>query len=52
MRQKKLLNQLYRACVAHDNEKIAELRQKEFRKILKRKLQGRPFTTRWTVVAV
>jgi hypothetical protein len=52
MRQKKLLNQLYRACVAHDDEKIAKLRREEFRKILKRKSQGRPFTTRWIVVAV
>ena len=52
MKQSKLLVELYKACVDHDAKKISELQQKEFRKIAKHKAEGKPFTTKWTVVNV
>jgi hypothetical protein len=52
MRQTKLVVELYKACVAHDADKIARLRRKEFAKILKRKTTGKQFTHKWVLVRI
>lgn len=50
MKQSKLVKKVYKACFDHDAEKQFELRKKEFAKILKHKAEGKPFTTKWTVI--
>lgn len=50
MKQNKLVTKMYKACVEHDQEKIATLRLKEFAKIFKHRAEGKPFTAKWTVL--
>jgi hypothetical protein len=52
MKQKKLVKQLYRACFDHDAKKVQELRKLEFEKILKHKAEGKPFSSKWTVIQI
>ena len=52
MKQRKLVQEMYKACFTHDAEAIAKLRKEEFAKILKRKAEGKPFTPKWTVINV
>lgn len=52
MKQRELVRELYQACFSHNEEKIRELRQREFRKIFKRRAEGKSFNTRWTLVKI
>jgi hypothetical protein len=52
MKQSKLVNKVYRACIDHDAEKQQELRKKEFAKIVKHKAAGKSFDGKWTLVRV
>ncbi len=52
MKQKQLIQEVYKACFDHDAEKLAELRKIEFQKIFKRRAEGKPFTPLWTTVRV
>lgn len=52
MKQRKLVQEVYKACFTHDADRLAELRKEEFRKILKRRSEGKPFTPRWTLIQI
>jgi hypothetical protein len=41
MKQKKLIQEIYEACLSHDNARLLELQIKEYHKIFKRKEKGK-----------
>ena len=50
MKQRKLVREVYTACLGHDAEKLAQLQKQEFRKIFEHRDKGKPFDPKWTVV--
>ena len=52
MKQKKLVREVYQACLSHDAEKMAQLRKVEFKKIFKHRAEGKPFDTKWSLVTI
>ena len=53
MKQRDLVRELYQACFDHNVQKIQELRKEEFRKIFKRRAEGKAVhTPRWTLVRI
>ena len=41
MKQRKLLHEIYVACLTHDSTRLSELQLEEFKKIFKRKEEGK-----------
>ena len=52
MKQRKLVSKLYQACIRHDEKTIQELRATEFKKIAKRRAEGKSFDAKWTLVRI
>lgn len=51
MKQRKLIKEVYKACLENNVERLIELRIEEFRKILKKKAEGKKFfSPKWAVV--
>ena len=49
MKQTKLIKEMYKASLSHDDKAIEELRKLEFRKIQQRKAKGKSFNHKWTL---
>lgn len=52
MKQKKIIKEIYKACLDHNVERLVELRKEEFAKIIKHKAEGKIFTSKWTCVRI
>ena len=52
MKQTKLIQKLYRACLDHDEKMISKLRITEFKKIFKHRAEHKPFGHKWSVVRI
>ena len=50
MKQRKLIKEMYIACLEKDFDRMRELYQIEYKKIFERKLSLKEFTGRWTVL--
>lgn len=49
MKQTKLIKEMYKASLSHDDKAIEELRKLEFRKIQQHKAKGKSFNHKWTL---
>ncbi len=50
MKQKNIVKELYLACIEGDFKKQQELIAEEFKKIFKRKENGKKLGTKWTII--
>jgi len=51
MKQKKILREIYAACLTHNTTRLYELQLEEFKKIFKRKQEGKSVSKpKYTVV--
>lgn len=52
MKQSKLVEQIYKACIDGDQKKLSQLKKHEFEKIIKHKSKNKQFTAKWAVVQI
>lgn len=51
MKQTKLIREVYQACLEHNDQKLQELKKKEFVKIFKHRENGKSVVgTKWSVI--
>jgi hypothetical protein len=50
MKERKLISEMYKACIEHDVGREKDLFRKQMKKIFKRKEKDKPFDTKWVIV--